>query len=115
MAKQILDYDPLTGITTSFDYIEDGDIAVVHREQDVSLILDANKAIQNDENIWKQGVKNEWAHYAQIPNIVLEKWRTEHGVDAWKKESWEKNGPVWKLLNSPEYKYLKTTTKFHWG
>ena len=115
MAKQVLDYDPSTGVTTYFDYIPETDTTVVHREQDVSAILDANKAIANDESIWKKGVKNDWAHYAQIPNIVLEKWLNEHGVDAWKKENWEKNGPVWKLLNSPEYRYLKTTTKVHWG
>ena len=74
-----------------------------------------NKAMANDGDIWKQGVKNGWAHYGQIPAIVLEKWLNEHGVDAFKKENWDKGGPVWRLLNSPEYRYLKTTTKFHWG
>lgn len=115
MAKRILDYDPFSGITTTFDYEHDTDTAIVARSQDVSLILDANKVLQNNDEVTKKGIKNDWWHYAQIPNIVMEIWLTKHGVDAMKKENWEKGGGVWKLLNDPEYRYLKTTTKYHAG
>ena len=115
MSKRVLDYDPFTGITTYFDYNAAEDETTISREQDVSFLLDMNKAMANQDDVWKQGVKNSWAHYAQIPNIVIEKWLNEHGVDALKSENWEKYGPVWKLLNSPEYRYLKTTSKMHWG
>lgn len=113
MAKRVLEYDPLTGITTYVDYVPETDTTIVHREQaDVSLILDANKALANDESVWKQGVKNSWAHYAQIPLIVVEKWLNDYGVDIFNKDHEKK---VYRLLNSPEYRYLKTTTKMHWG
>lgn len=115
MSKRILDYDPITAITTYFDYIPESDKTVISREQDVSTILDINKALTNEPEAWRKGVKDSWAQYAKIPMIVLEKWMTEHGVDAFKKENWEKNGPVWKLLNDPQYRYLKTTAKMHWG
>lgn len=115
MSKRVLEYDPFSGITTYFEYHPENDETVISREQDVSFLLDMNKSMANDGDIWKQGVKNNWAHYAQIPNIVIEKWLNEHGVDAMKSENWEKYGPVWKLLNSPEYRYLKTTSKMHWG
>jgi len=110
--KRILDYDPLSGITTTFDYIPETDTTVIHREQDVSLILDANKALQNDDDVTKKGIKKSWWHYAQIPNIVIEKWLNEHGVDVYNKDHQKK---VFKLLNDPEYRYLKTTSKYHAG
>ena len=110
MAKRILDYDPFSRITRTFDYDESTDTAYVHSTQDVSLILDANKVLANDTEVTKRGIKNEWWHYATIPNIVIEKWLNEHGVDVYKKEH-EK--AVFRLLNQPEYKYLKTTAKMH--
>ena len=112
MTKRILDYDPQTAITTTFDYDPHNDTAIVSREQDVGLILDINKAITNNEDISKKGIKEGWWHYAQVPNIVIEKWRTEHGVDFFNKD----HQKAWlKLLNQPEYRYLKTTTKMHRG
>ena len=110
MSKRILDYDPISGITRYFDYHAPDDTAIVYSEQDVSSILDTNKAMQNEPETWKQGVKNGFAHYAQIPNIVIEKWLNEHGVNVYKKEHRAK---VFQLLNQPEYRYLKTTTKMH--
>lgn len=115
MAKRILDYDPFTQITTYHEYIESEDKEIITTEQDVSFLLDMNKALQNETDATKQGIKNGWWHYAQIPNVIQEKWLFEHGVDVFKKENWEKNGRVWKLLNDPEYRWLKTTTKYHAG
>ena len=112
MSKRILDYDPYTKMTTTFDYYPESDTTVLYREQDVEGILKANMALQNDPDVWKQGVKNGWALYATIPNIVIEKWLSEFGVNVYNKDHEKK---VFQLLNQPEYKYLKTTTKMHRG
>ena len=112
MSKRVLEYDPLTAITTYFDYDYSSDKTTISREQDVELILDINKAIQNDESISKAGIKDSWWHYAQVPNIVIEKWKSEHGVDMFNKDHQK---AVFRLLNQPEYRYLKTTTKMHRG
>lgn len=113
MAKRILEYDPLTAITTYVDYVPETDTTVVYREQpDVNIILDANKALQNDEQITKDGIKDGWWHYAEIPMIVIEKWLNEKGVDVFNKDH---RKAVYRLLNDPEYKWLKTTTKMHRG
>jgi hypothetical protein len=112
LAKEIIEYDPFTGMTTSLEYNHADDAVTVYREQDVSPILEMNKAMQNDAEVWKDGVKNSWAHYAQIPNIVIEKWKNDHGVDVFNKDHQK---AVFKLLNDPQYRYLKTTTKFHAG
>lgn len=112
MSKRILDYDPFTGITTYFDYVPETDTSIVHREQDVSKLLDMSKAMANDGDVWKQGVKNSWAHYCILPNIVIEKWLNEYGIDVFNKD----HEKAWlKLVNQPEYLYLKTTTKMHRG
>jgi len=102
----------MTGITTNFDYIPETDTTVISHEQDVSLILDINKAIANDTDISKAGIKGGWWHYAQVPNIVIQKWLNEHGVDFYNKGQQKE---IFKLLNMPEYRYLKTTTKMHRG
>jgi hypothetical protein len=108
--KRVIDYDPWSGITTSFDYDWTTDTTIIHREQDVSAILEMNKAQQNDEDYTKKGIKDGWWHYANIPNIVIEKWIREYGVNVYDKDHEPK---VFKLLNQPEYRYLKTTTKLH--
>ena len=106
MTKRIVDYDPFTGVTTTFDYDPATDTTYVGREQLVEPAIDLNKARQNDPNYSKDGIKREWWHEAFIPNIVIEKWKTELGVDLFNKDHLKK---VKSLLNSPEYKYLKTT------
>jgi hypothetical protein len=112
LAKRVLDYDPFSGITTTFDYNHETNETTIGREQDCSLILEANKVLQNSDDLTKQGIKNSWWHYAQIPNIVIEKWITDHGVNLYNKDHQK---AVFRLLNQPEYRYLKTTTKMHRG
>jgi len=107
MKKRLLDYDPLSGITQYFYYDEDTGNFTIESVQDVESILDYNKSLQNDEDYKKNGMKNEFWHYARIPVVVQEKWLKEFGVDVHKKEDWPR---VKKLLNDPDYRYLKTTT-----
>ena len=112
MGKRIVDYDPMTGVTTTFDYDHSTDKTIIGYEQDVSLLLDANKALQNDEEYSKKGIKDGWWHYASYPAIIIEKWMTEYGVNVFDKDHKKK---VLELTNRPEYRYLKTTTKMHRG
>jgi hypothetical protein len=110
LTKRVLDYDPYTGVTTFFDYDHATDTTVVGHEQDVSLLLDVNKAMQNDTEYSRKGIKNEWWHYASIPAIIIQKWRDEFGIDVFNKDHVK---AVYKKLNDPEYRYLKTTAGFH--
>jgi len=113
--KRVLDYDPVTRITTTFDYDFDTDTTILHRSQPGNLVqslLDVNKTLQNEEDYTKQGIKSGWWHYATIPNIVAEDWLNRFGVNIYNKDHEKK---VFELLNRPEYRYLKTTTKMHRG
>jgi hypothetical protein len=78
----------------------------VTRTVDVEGNLDYAKALANDDDVTKNGIKNEFWHYAHIPNVMLEKWALE-GVNI--------NDPkeLIKKVNHPDFKYFKTTAKTH--
>ena len=77
-------------------------------EADTTADIDFSRNLANDDDYWKKGVKDEMAHYAHIPNILLEKWHNE-GVDI------NDNQALFKMVNKPEYAYLRTTTKIELG
>ena len=106
MSKRIIDYDPYTGVTTTFDYDHSNDITIIGREQDIQPALERNKALQLDEQYSKDGIKASWWHEAFIPNIVIEKFKNEFGLDIFNKNH---IGAIKKKLNDPEYLYLRTT------
>jgi len=110
MSKRIIDFDPLTGMTTWFDYDPQTDITYVGREADVESILEVNKTLANMPEYSKGGMKAGMWHYATIPNILIEKWMVEDGIDAYKRDHWP---AVVRKINSPDYRWLKTTAKRH--
>jgi hypothetical protein len=98
--KRLLDHDPLSGLTTWHDYDETTETTILHHEQDVQPILDANKEAEN------HGVhrKGEMWHVASIPVSIQLKWMVEKGVDILNPDHKQ---AVAKLLDDPEWKYLK--------
>lgn len=110
--KRLLDYDPETGVTEIFHYDnQTGDVHIETR-QDVEPILERNKALRNDEEYTKKGIKEEMWHFAHIPIVVQLKWLKKYGAenDPMKKGN-EKL--LFSLLDDPEWRYLKTTNKIH--
>lgn len=104
-----LDYDAFSGMETLFHYDEMTDTTVIETRQDVDAQLDACKALHN-LRAERGGKMRDWEHYAHIPDIVALKWFAEKGIKAWDK-SYEKD--VFKLLNDPEYSYLKIANFTH--
>ena len=105
--KRLLDYDPLTGKTEWHYYDPLTKRTTIETVQDIEPILEMNRKMQNDDSYTKDGIKNEMWHVACIPEVIQLKWLNEHGVDVFNNDHWKK---VKQLLNSPDYKYLKTTT-----
>lgn len=114
MDKRQLSYDPLTGVEEIFHYDPITDTTYLETKQDVEPILDVNKDLQNDDDYWKKGVKNDMAHYASIPIVVQMKWLSEYGMNNWPMKPGNEK-LLFRLLNSPEWRYLKTTNKIHTG
>ena len=84
----------------------------IETTQDVAPILDKNKALQNMDGYTEHGIKNEMWHFASIPIVVQLQWLKKYGPehDPMKRGN-EKL--LFSLLNDPEWRYLKTTTKIH--
>ena len=110
MTKRVLDYDPITGMTCYVDYEKSTDRMILTHEQDIQPILDANKRAANDQEKTKRGMKNDWWKYASVPAVVQVEWANKYGVKMWDKNH---DQAVFRLLNHPDYKYLKTTDKVH--
>lgn len=115
MPKRLLDYDPIAGVATYHAYDHAERRTYIETAQDVQPILEANKALQTMHDggakglteYSRRGIKAGWWHVAEIPNVVIEKWIRDYGINALKKEHWPK---VKKLLNDPEWRYLRSGT-----
>lgn len=77
----------------------------IQRTQDVSGILESNRAMHNDS---EQNSKSAFRRVANIPNSVIEQWMKEgiNFFDMGKDPDVRK--AVLRKLNSPEWKYLRT-------
>lgn len=93
--------DPDSGCVTHVKYDADSDRIVASTTQDVTEILEENKVLQNEDT----GRMGEFVRAAQIPITVQMEWLTKYGIDAWEPNH---AGGVRRLLNSPDYRYLKT-------
>lgn len=103
MAKRLFDHEPDTGVTTYYEDMPDGGFAL-HYHQDAEPILELNKTKQKMGREYYARDKDMW-RVASIPVGVQMKWLIEKGVDVYNKDHWP---AVQRLLNDPEYRYLKT-------
>jgi len=97
--------DPLTGMQTIVQLDNDGVMHTTYK-QDLEGALERSRAMRNDDDYWKQGVKRGFAHIATIPDVVILELR-KLGIDVYR-------APVKDIvtglhkLNKP---HLLTTTK----
>lgn len=95
-------HDPDKGMWKAFHRLHDGGWAY-ETQQEVSPILDQNKAFQNDvpREMKQLGARR----VASIPLVFIQKWYDELGIDYWNPDHQQK---VDELLDSSEYKWLRT-------
>jgi hypothetical protein len=105
----LIDYNPITGESVTMDWNDADGTFVIGHHQDCTPVIEENKRRILEGNSAAE-VKAGWLKYASIPNIVVLKWKQEHGVDFFDQNHWPK---VMGLLNSREYRYLKCTTLNH--
>lgn len=102
--RRLLEYDPHRGLRIDFEALEGGEFAL-HYTQDVEPLLDRNKACQSE----RLDRKSEFRHYASVPVTVQYQWIKEYGVDPLAPEHQDL---LTRLLNSSEYRYLRTQEVF---
>lgn len=103
MKRELLDYDPLSGIRQYFGWDDDGNEYLIDEvdKRDVQAVLDRNKELSNHADLKKGDM---WL-VASIPPWVQFEWVDKHGVQFWNPD--HKEG-VKRLLNSSDYRWLKT-------
>ena len=106
--KRLLDYDPVARLATYHKYDDQTQTTWIEYEQDAEPHVDFSKALQNDPTYRARGVKANRLHFAHVPTIVQMEWVTKYGVRMWDKNHRSK---VMSLLNSPEYKHLRTVNR----
>jgi hypothetical protein len=112
MPRHVLDHDPLTGITTYFDYERGvtGDRVHLTHVQPVDSIIDQAKTLANDADYTREGIRNDMWHYARIPLNVFLEIEQKYGVKCVSKIDDIKS--FMRILNA-HYPHLKTTHKTH--
>lgn len=108
--ERLLSFDPVTRLFEYHSYDPDTDTSVIRTVGDCEPFIEQNKLRANDAEYTKQGIKNEFWHYASIPPAIQVKWLIEDGIDVYKKEHGEK---LSRKLMDPEYRFIKTTSKNH--
>ena len=100
-----MDHDPLTGVSTWYEYDSSTGGFTIAEEQDAAPFLERNKRFLADEDYGRQGIKNDWWHVASIPIGLQYKWLREDGINVFDKSHWPK---VRRKLMDPEYGLLRT-------
>ena len=106
--RDILDYDPLTGMSTTFNYNHTDDTFSVGCKQECSGIVEAAKEKLATADHRKQ-MKDDLIHYAYVPVAVQYEWLSKYGVDFGNRD----HNKAWMRLLNTEYKHLKTTPITH--
>jgi hypothetical protein len=109
VSTRLLDIDPLSGIASTFRYDYGRDEVIYGQFQQTEPIIETNKRrVIEDDHAYQR--KNDWIHYARIPNIVILEWKTKFGVDFFKPGQEKEWG---RLVNSPDYRDVKCTPINH--
>src|SRR5690242_12837970 len=107
---ELIDYNEHTGLKKYLgDHPDDPGGVLVRYEQSAQAIqkhLDQNAIQRNHVNTGRMG---DMERVASIPIGVMYEWKVKHGVDAWRYASDpDVRKKVNSLLNSSDYRYLKT-------
>jgi hypothetical protein len=104
MPRRLLDFDPLTGVAEYHSYDPATRRTIIETAQDVAPILERNKSLSTDDDRgWSSS--RDFRRAAAIPDVIILKWRNEHGVDLFDRNHWP---AVKRLLNDPDWRWLRT-------
>lgn len=108
-----IDYDPLTGIRTTFDYDPVSDKTIIGYDDPTGFtdkVLDWNKSRQANHAKQDAQVKRGLSLYARIPPMAQLDMLQRHGVKVWAPEHKRK---MMALLNTSEYQDCRVSRRKH--
>ncbi len=95
------------GIVTTHHYDAVEGTTTVAQYQDCQDIVDYTQALANNSEYKRQGIKQEWYHFATVPNNVIIELKEKHGLDVFNKDDLNKIESVL----TRHYKKLLTVDK----
>lgn len=93
----------MSEVRSLFHWNNDGTFTI-ERRQDVEDVIERNKALQTTP----QDRRSEFRHIASIPNVILERWMNESGVNLMRLPADEFARFVRKKLADPDFAFLRT-------
>lgn len=93
----------MSGVATRVHLDRSEGVVHVERIQDVEPILERNKALQSIPQRSDFG-----RHIASIPNVILERWIHEEGVNYLALPGEEFARLIRRKLNDPDWRHLRT-------
>ena len=106
------EYNPWTDAVDTYYWDDETQDMRIKTKFDCRDILESNKKLAN-ATIDARFNKGIFHHVAEIPNIFITKILKEHNIDVMSSDKNEQLR-LRKLLETPEYRFLKTTTKKLW-
>jgi hypothetical protein len=85
VSKRLLEYDPLTKTSTWFEGNGKGGFSIC-QSQDVEAHLEKAKRLRNNAEYKRQGIKNDWYHFATVPMTVIHEIMLKYGLHWDRKE-----------------------------
>ena len=107
MTKQLFDVNPHTREVTYHHYDEATDITMIEVVQDAQPYIERSKRLANNPEYKRAGIKQDWYHFASVPNTVLVELKQKYHLDWTKKDDLQK---IEKVL-ARDYKKLLTVDK----
>jgi hypothetical protein len=103
--SEFFEYDPQYGIKTETAFDEMTQEMTLIRTADVEPVLDYTKAMANDGDVSKRGIKDSWWLYAKLPPIVILQLRAK-GINVYDRNDQQR---MFAEINT-NYPHLKCTT-----
>lgn len=99
--KRLIEWDGAQSIWIDTDA---NGVSTISTEQDAEPILEANKALANNNDYRKDGIKRSWMHLGTIPNGIINQMVIDTGLSPYSREG---VNYLVKLIHDRDYKLLK--------
>lgn len=104
--RQFLEMDA-NGIAEYLHFDDNGELQAIEWVDDVEVILDHNKGLQNDgTGGWTPS--REWKRIGSVPLSLLKTWEIEMGLPMDFLQTKEGMPILLKKIKDPDYKHLRT-------